>query len=328
MTHPHHDTGYKELFSYPEFVQQLLEGFAPSEISGMMDFSTLQNHSGNYITPLFEEKFEDVVWSVEVTWQGQTQRVFLYILLEFQSSVDRTMPIRLMHYVACFYDHLIKNGTTTASQGLPPILPIVLYNGSRHWTAAQDIYDMVQPAPPLFLQAYQPHLRYYLVDEARYTMEELGLRQTPLSGVFGVENAGESWEALQQAVDRIVAIIQTDPNKERMDRIITRWIKRHLQRLGAKVNLDQLNSLVEEKEMLAENLENLVRKEWQQGMLQGRQEGRQEGEAAILLRLFERKFGPAAAEHHRATIEQADAETLLEWSDRILTAETPEAIFH
>ena len=58
MATNHHDTGYKELFSYPEFVQQLIEGFAPSEISGLMDFSTLQNHSGNYITPLFEEKFE------------------------------------------------------------------------------------------------------------------------------------------------------------------------------------------------------------------------------------------------------------------------------
>ncbi|KXS52745.1 MAG: hypothetical protein AWU57_2872 [Marinobacter sp. T13-3] len=31
----HHDTGYKELFSHPEFVQQLLEGFAPPEISGL-----------------------------------------------------------------------------------------------------------------------------------------------------------------------------------------------------------------------------------------------------------------------------------------------------
>ncbi|CAM4298126.1 hypothetical protein VRRI112168_19490 [Vreelandella rituensis] len=79
--------------------------------------------------------------------------------------------------------------------------------------------------------------------------------------MFSVENAGESWEALQQAVDRIVAIIQADPNKERIDRVITRWIKRHLQRLGAEVNLDQLNSLVEDKDMLAENLENLVQKE-------------------------------------------------------------------
>ena len=104
------------------------------------------------------------------------------------------------------------------------------------------------------------------------------MRLTPLSGVFGVENAGHSWEALQQAVDRVVAIIQSDPNKDRTDRIITRWLKRHLQRLGAEVHLDQLNSLVEDRDMLAENQENLVKKERLEGMLAGRQEGRQEGE--------------------------------------------------
>ena len=263
-THKQHDTGYKELFSYPEFVQQLIEGFAPAEMAELMDFSTLKNHSGNYITPLFEEKFEDVVWSVEVTWQGVTQQVFLYILLEFQSRVDRTMPIRLMHYVACFYDHLLKNGTTTPHKGLPPVLPIVLYNGSERWTARQDIYDMVHPEPPAFLQVYQPHLRYYLVDEGRYTDEELNLRQTPLSGVFSIENASMDRKGLQQAVDRIVAIIQADPHKERIDKIITRWLKRHLQRLGAEVNLDQLNSLVEDKDMLAENLENWAKQERQE----------------------------------------------------------------
>ncbi|EAZ98202.1 hypothetical protein MELB17_08191 [Marinobacter sp. ELB17] len=43
-------------------------------------------------------------------------------------------------------------------------------------------------------------LRYYLIDEGRYTDEELISKQTPLSGVLGVENAGHSWEALQQAL--------------------------------------------------------------------------------------------------------------------------------
>ena len=51
-----------------------------------------------------------------------------------------------------------------------------------------------------------------MVDEGRYTDEELISKQTPLSGVFGVENAGHSCEALQlQAVDRVVEIIEVDP---------------------------------------------------------------------------------------------------------------------
>ena len=174
-----------------------------------------------------------------------------------------------MHYVACFYDHLLKNGTTTPSKGLPPILPIVLYNGSERWTARQDIYDMVYPEPPAFLQVYQPHLRYYLVDEGRYTDEELRLRPTPLSGVFSIEKASADRKGLQQAVDRIVAIIQASPDKERIDNIITRWLKRYLQRLGAKANLDQLTSLMEDKDMLAENLENWAQQEHQAGIEQG-----------------------------------------------------------
>ncbi|WP_268874688.1 Rpn family recombination-promoting nuclease/putative transposase [Vreelandella massiliensis] len=63
------------------------------------------------------------------------------------------MPIRLMHYVACFYCELLKNKVITPGQGLPPILPIVLYNGSKSWTPPLDIYDMVYPEPPRFCRS-------------------------------------------------------------------------------------------------------------------------------------------------------------------------------
>ncbi|WP_006786757.1 Rpn family recombination-promoting nuclease/putative transposase [Thiorhodospira sibirica] len=127
----HHDSGYKELFSYPELVRQLIEGFAPQEIAAMMDFTTLTDHSGNYITPLFNEKFEDKVWSVQLHGEENTQQVFVYLLLEFQSTVDYRLPIRLLHYVACFYDHLLKTKATTVKKGMPPIFPVVLYNWER-----------------------------------------------------------------------------------------------------------------------------------------------------------------------------------------------------
>ncbi len=128
--HNHHDTGYKELFSHPEFVEQLI-GFAPARIAALMDFSTLQQHSGNYVTPLFEERFEDVVWSVEATWQGVTQRIYLYILLEFQSRVDQRMPLRMMHYVACFHDHLLRGclqNACTRQYGVEIDLKMLIYS--------------------------------------------------------------------------------------------------------------------------------------------------------------------------------------------------------
>ncbi|WP_170243543.1 hypothetical protein [Halovibrio variabilis] len=44
-------------------------------------------------------------------------------------------------------------------------------------------------------------------------------------------------------MDQVAAIIQVNPNKERIGKVITRWLRRHLQRLGAEVNLDQLKQL-------------------------------------------------------------------------------------
>jgi len=54
-----------------------------------------------------------------------------------------------------------------------------------------------------------------------------------------------------------------------IDNIITRWLKRYLQRLGATANLDQLTSLMEDKDMLAENLENWAQQEHQAGIEKG-----------------------------------------------------------
>lgn len=58
----------------------------------------------------------------------------------------------------------------------------------------------------------------------------------------------------------------------------------------------------------------------------GRQEGRQEGQANMLLSLLAVKFGPLG-EAERQRVLDADAETLLQWSTRLLTARTLEEVF-
>jgi len=52
---------------------------------------------------------------------------------------------------------------------------------------------------------------------------------------------------------------------------------------------------------------------------QGLQQGLQQGEAAVLIRLLERRFGELT-DAQRQRIETADVETLLQWSERVLTA--------
>src|SRR5690554_1036989 len=54
--------------------------------------------------------------------------------------------------------------------------------------------------------------------------------------------------------------------------VTTFWTSRNWQRLGVTVNLAQLNSLVEDKAMLAENQENLVKKERMEGRVEGEEQ--------------------------------------------------------
>jgi hypothetical protein len=60
---------------------------------------------------------------------------------------------------------------------------------------------------------------------------------------------------------------------------------------------------------------------------QGREQGRQQGEAALVLHLFERKFGPPS-EAVRARILAADGKTLRDWSERLLIADSVDAVLH
>ncbi len=74
-------------------------------------------------------------------------------------------------------------------------------------------------------------------------------------------------------------------------------------------------------------IERYIEQGKQQGMELGLTRGRQEGQAVVLLRQIERKFGPPS-EAVREHIAGADAETILQWSDRILTAESLDGLLH
>jgi len=64
------------------------------------------------------------------------------------------------------------------------------------------------------------------------------------------------------------------------------------------------------------------------GIEKGRLEGKREGEANILLRQISRKFGPGVLNAYRDRIEQADTDTLLDWAERVLTADSIDEVFH
>jgi len=64
-----------------------------------------------------------------------------------------------------------------------------------------------------------------------------------------------------------------------------------------------------------------------QGVEQGIQQGMQQRDASFLLRLLATKFAPATSGTKRR-IETADVQTLVEWSEKLFLANSPEDLWH
>lgn len=156
----HHDHSYKLLFSHPEMVQDLLTGFVKEAWVAELDFTTLEKVSGSYVADELREREDDIIWRVR--W-GEDW-LYIYLLLEFQSSIDRFMAVRIMSYLGLLYQDLIRQQALTPSGRLPPVLPVVLYNGEERWMAAQNVADLVERVPG-GLERYRPDLAYLLLDE-------------------------------------------------------------------------------------------------------------------------------------------------------------------
>jgi len=70
-----------------------------------------------------------------------------------------------MTYLGMLYQDLIKTKAVKTGEKLPPVLPIVLYNGTSRWTSAPlDIKDSIAKAPR-GLEKYLPPVVIHLTTE-------------------------------------------------------------------------------------------------------------------------------------------------------------------
>ncbi len=95
----------------------------------------------------------------------------------------------------------------------------------------------------------------------------------------------------------------------------------------AALDEDELERYQQQYAQEAEAMTALSVRMREEGFQKGMKQGLQQGEAELLLRQIRRKFGPQAAEQYQERIQKADLNALEGWSERILSAETPDELF-
>ena len=294
------DAAYKTLFAPPRMVADLLRGFAARGWSETLDFDTLERLSGELVSDDLRQRQGDSLWRVrfrDATW------LYLVVALEFQSTVDRYMAVRMLVYVGLLYQDLIRRGELGPDGELPPVLPVVLYNGASRWTAADDAARLVEPVNE-GLSRYQPSQRYFLLDAGAYGEDDLP-RHNLVSALVGLENS-RSPEELARLIDALLDWVR-GPGEGEIKRAFEEWIARVLlpRRFGPETR-SLVPALEEVRTMLAERVKEWVRPWLEEGLEQGLEQGREQGleqgieqgraeERTLLCRLAARKFGEETA---------------------------------
>ena len=154
---PGSDPIYKRLYAFPEMVADLLRSVLPAAAFDALDLSTLDKVPASYVGDDFRQRHGDAVWRVYAAGRW----TYVLVLLEFQSSSDAAMALRVLEYTVMLYKELLRTKRATLGD-LPPVLPIVLYNGESPWSAAQDVADLIGETGPALL-AYQPSQRHLVL---------------------------------------------------------------------------------------------------------------------------------------------------------------------
>ena len=175
--HMQRDAIHKLLCSFPRVIADILRGYLGGKLVGRLDFRTLQQVSAERVTQALKRRLNDAVWRVRCddgTW------VWVYLVLEFQSSPDPRMALRMLGYVAALYEELERLEEFRRGK-VPAVLAVVLYNGEREWVGALDTRERIALAPGSDVVEMLPRMRFPVIDERR-----AGRRAAELRNVAGL----------------------------------------------------------------------------------------------------------------------------------------------
>jgi hypothetical protein len=202
------------------------------------------------------------------------------------------MAVRIQTYIGLLYQDLIRAKQLSGAGRLPPVLPVVLYNGVKPWDAALELEPLIEAAPAP-LSRHRPRQGYLLIDERRVA-EGGGLPERNLcTALFRLEASRDPAEVM--AILGALLEWLRMPEQASVRRAFAVWLGRvFLPRRLPGVPLAPMNDLFEVHQMLTEQLETWTEQWRHDGLEQGLEQGRKETRH-LLIRQARRRFGPAVA---------------------------------
>ena len=318
---PGSDPIYKRLYAFARMVEDLLRSlFSDAELGA--DYDTLEKLPTEYVGDALQQRRGDTAWRLRARAAGGGW-LHVLVMLEFQSNADSAMALRVLEYTALLYGELLRGGVVPGE--LPPVLPVVLYNGDAPWRPATEMRELIA-APPPVLAPYQPSQRHVVLDQRRARAEDFKLHG--LTWAVAQLEQSRSAADLARVALRLAALLEGVGQGE-LRRTFAHWLWTLSRGLDDGDPARQPPEDLDLEDM-AVSLEDRVR-EWRKPYIQqGREEGislgreqAMEHERQLLRRQAAMRFDSATADRLAAAIGgEADPQRLMEVGEAIVRCAT------
>ena len=303
-----HDKGYKRIFSIKKNFLDFIKKYIAFDWMMELTEKDLELIDKEFITDQFDTYESDLVYKVN-TKKGS---VYLFFLLELQSYNDFTMPFRLLVYITAIWLDYFKNCDKDArrkiSFRLPAVIPIVLHNGERSWTASSRFKEMIDKAE--LFGNYVVDFEYVLVSIKNLDLSKIRQSNTLVDNIFLADKkrTRKEWtENMSELLQRIREMETEDLNE---------WIT-WFSNVIRKLNEEERNLFIEQirkgdVKRMCSSFERLLMKENEQGEKRGRREGEVNGRAKAVIELLE-EIGEPSEVLRKQIMEQKDVKVLSSW---------------
>lgn len=166
IRHPHDSMVGAVLRDLAE-ARGFLQVHLPAELSAALDWSTLNLRETSFVDEELRRSEADFLYEIEQ--DGSEQSVWIYVLLEHQSTPGRWIRFRLLKYCCRIWDMNLAEQPTPSE--LRPIVPLVFYQGERRWSYSTEFADLF--AESVREWPWVPRFTHELIDQTDMQPEDV-----------------------------------------------------------------------------------------------------------------------------------------------------------
>jgi len=278
-----HDELFKKIFKNRKNAGDLLRVVLPQNIIAYMDMKSVYVEDVSYLDENLAKHFSDLVLSLDL--KNSRVQVKVYCLLEHKSSPYQLVGLQLLRYMALQWTDLVDNKKILANK-LPPIIPIVIYQGGQTWKVFNSFHDLVE-FPSEEFKAYIPDFTFAFFDIPRLDKNSLQEIQNKVVLYYYVAMVKTLHSSKLKEIlpDLVEGLHKTLNSQTVMDYINIFY--RYILKTTDSVNREDMQHALNMLPQGGEYIMNTLAEEWkQEGIVIGELRGEQRGELKTVRQLL------------------------------------------